>query len=166
MAVTGIVGGNQAIFIRERGNQIAEHLRTGREAVQKQDCWSVFRPGVAVKDVKVTDPDGLVEHLHRLLCRDRAGRTKDKCADREQRENQVPFHRADHDPVSNNGVFRPGLMGTNGYFTSGMPGWSAGRGPGAGQKNLRSVSRMGTSLMLDSRRSIRPRSSYSHSSLP
>jgi len=54
----------------------------------------------------------------------------------------------------------------SGYFTSGMPGWSAGRGPGAGQKKLRSLSAMGTSLMLASRRRIRPSSSNSHSSLP
>ncbi len=52
------------------------------------------------------------------------------------------------------------------YATSGMPGWSAGRGPGAGQKNLRSLSAIETSLMLASRRRIKPSSSNSHSSLP
>ena len=52
------------------------------------------------------------------------------------------------------------------YFTSGMPGWSDGRDPGAGQKNVRSVSPIATSLMLASRRRIRPRSSNSQSSLP
>ncbi len=52
------------------------------------------------------------------------------------------------------------------YLTSGIPGWSAGRGPGACQKNLRSDSAMATSLMLASRRRIRPRSLNSHSSLP
>ena len=49
-----------------------------------------------------------------------------------------------------------GVLEVRGYLTSGMPGWSAGRGPGAGQKNLRSDSRIGTSLMLASRRRIRP----------
>ena len=47
-----------------------------------------------------------------------------------------------------------------------MPGWSAGRGPGAGQKNLRSATTIGRSLMLASRRRINPWASNSHSSLP
>src|SRR5258707_13228203 len=46
--------------------------------------------------------------------------------------------------------------GVNDHLTSGMPGWSAGRGPGADQKNLRSDSRIGTSLMLASRRRTKP----------
>jgi hypothetical protein len=51
-------------------------------------------------------------------------------------------------------------------LTSGIPGWSAGRGPGAGQWNLRSDALIVMSLMLASRRRIKPRSSNSHSSLP
>src|SRR6185295_7307925 len=52
------------------------------------------------------------------------------------------------------------------YRTAGMPGSFAGRGPGAGQWNLRSLSSIATSLMLASLRRIRPASSNSQSSLP
>jgi len=45
------------------------------------------------------------------------------------------------------------------------PGCPSGRGP-AGQRNSRSVSAIGMSLMLASRRRIRPDSSNSHCSLP
>src|SRR6185437_7616544 len=54
----------------------------------------------------------------------------------------------------------------NCHRTAGIPASSFGLGPGAGQWNLRSCSLMGTSLMLASRRRIRPWSSNSQSSLP
>src|SRR5229473_1730665 len=46
------------------------------------------------------------------------------------------------------------------------PAISAGRGPGAAQRKRRSFSVIATSLMLASRRRIRPWSSNSHCSLP
>src|SRR6185369_4644634 len=46
------------------------------------------------------------------------------------------------------------------------PGWSAGRGPGAGQWNLRSATAIGRSLIEAMRRRIRPLSANSQFSLP
>jgi hypothetical protein len=46
----------------------------------------------------------------------------------------------------------------SGVLDIGMPGWSTGRGPGAGQKHFLSLSAMETLLMLASQRRITPRS--------
>ena len=41
-------------------DQIAEHVRRGRKAVQQDDGRGVFRPGLAVEDVEAVDADRLV----------------------------------------------------------------------------------------------------------
>src|SRR5262249_27843415 len=47
-------------------DQVAEHLRAGREAVQEQYRRRVFRPGLAVEDVQVAGLDRPVGHFRRL----------------------------------------------------------------------------------------------------
>src|SRR5262249_18375086 len=43
-------------------DQVAEHLRAGREAVQQEYRRRVLWPGLAVEDVQVTDLDRPVGH--------------------------------------------------------------------------------------------------------
>jgi hypothetical protein len=68
------------------------------------------------------------------------------------------------DPAKREGARRRRSISQNGLSPS--PAISAGRGPGAAQWKRRSFSAIATSLMLASRRRIRPWSSNSHCSLP
>src|SRR5262245_8813727 len=49
----GVVGSEHAVAVGQGRDQVAEHLRAGREAVQQQYRRRVFRPGLAVEDVQV-----------------------------------------------------------------------------------------------------------------
>src|SRR4029077_1028522 len=55
VAEAGVVGGEHAVAVGQGRDQVAEHLRTGREAVQQEYCRRVPRPGLAVKDVQAAD---------------------------------------------------------------------------------------------------------------
>src|SRR5262249_14715888 len=57
VAEAGVVGGEQAVAVGQGRDQVAEHLRAGREAVQQEYCRRVLWPGLAVEDVQVTDLD-------------------------------------------------------------------------------------------------------------
>ena len=99
VAKAGIVGREDVILVPQRGYQHAEHLRAGREAVKQQHGRGVFRPGLAIEDVKVADLHGLVVDLDRLLGRHRAGHAKSPFAGCEQRKGQPGLRRADHDLI-------------------------------------------------------------------
>ena len=62
VAVAGVVRRDHVILVRQRRDQIAEHLRAGREAVEQEDRRGVLRAGLAVEDVQVADLHGLVVH--------------------------------------------------------------------------------------------------------
>src|SRR5262249_20268427 len=53
----GVVGSEHAVAVGQGRDQVAEHLRAGREAVQEQYRRRVFRPGLAVEDVQVAGLD-------------------------------------------------------------------------------------------------------------
>src|SRR5262245_17257509 len=66
VAEAGVVGGEHAVAVGQGRDQVAEHLRAGREAVQQEYCRRVLWPGLAVEDVQVTDLDRPVRHSRRL----------------------------------------------------------------------------------------------------
>src|SRR5262249_58554721 len=63
VAEAGVVRGDHAVEVGQGRDQVAEHLRAGREAVQEQYRRRVLWPGLAVEDVQVTDLDRPVEHF-------------------------------------------------------------------------------------------------------
>jgi len=62
VAEAGVVGRDDAVLGRQRGDEIAEHVRRGREAVKQQDGGRVGGPGLAVEDVEAVHPRGAVVH--------------------------------------------------------------------------------------------------------
>jgi hypothetical protein len=46
------------VTVREPGDQVAEHARRGRDAVQQEHDWPALRPGLAVEDVDAADGGG------------------------------------------------------------------------------------------------------------
>src|SRR5215469_4331774 len=50
LAISREVWGNDMIFIRKHGNQIAEHMRRRRKAVQEQNGGSIAGTGFATED--------------------------------------------------------------------------------------------------------------------
>ena len=54
-AKSWIVGRNDVVAIRERRDQIAEHVRRGRKAVQQQHDLRILRPRFAIEDVDPVD---------------------------------------------------------------------------------------------------------------
>src|SRR5262245_19171076 len=63
VAEARVVGGEHAVAVGQGRDQVAEHLRARREAVQQKHCRRVLRPGLAVEDVQVTDLDRPVGHF-------------------------------------------------------------------------------------------------------
>ena len=55
-----IVGRDDVVAIRERRDQIAEHVRRSRKAVQQQHDRRILRPRLAVEDVDAVDFGGAV----------------------------------------------------------------------------------------------------------
>ena len=100
VAVAGVVGGDDVVLVRQRRDQVAEHLRAGREAVEQQDRRGVLRPGLAVEDVQVADLHGLVQHGGLL---GGARNAQGQHHGREQRQ-------TDHKRVSSNGSLRSGTV--------------------------------------------------------
>src|SRR5262249_15861628 len=66
VAEARVVGGEHAVAVGQGRDQVAEHLRVGREAVQQEYCRRVLWPGLAVEDVQVTDLDRPVGDFRRL----------------------------------------------------------------------------------------------------
>ena len=60
LAVARIVRRDHAVAVGERRDQVAEHVRGGREAVQQQHDRRVGRPRLAVEDAHAVDRDGPV----------------------------------------------------------------------------------------------------------
>ena len=67
VAEAGVVRRHHVVPVGQRRNQVAEHVRRGREAVQQQDGRGVGRAGLAVEDLDAIDLDGLVQGLPRDL---------------------------------------------------------------------------------------------------
>ena len=59
-AKSRIVGRDDVVAIRERRDQVAEHVRRGRKAVQQQHDRRILRPRLAVEDVDAVDLGGAV----------------------------------------------------------------------------------------------------------
>ena len=84
VAVARVVRRNDVVLVPQRGDQVAEHLRAGREAVEQQDRRGVLRAGFAVEDVEVADLHRLVTYLHRLLGQGWAGQPEEAPSEPEQ----------------------------------------------------------------------------------
>ena len=64
VAEAGEVGRDHAVAIGEPGDQVAEHVRRGRKAVQQEQDRRVGGPGRAIEDVDVAHSDRLVRNAH------------------------------------------------------------------------------------------------------
>jgi hypothetical protein len=60
LAVARIIRRDDAVTIRKRRDQIAEHVRRRRKAVQEQHDRRLRGPGFAIKDVHAVDLGGAV----------------------------------------------------------------------------------------------------------
>jgi hypothetical protein len=52
VAIAGVVGRDDVVFVSERGDQVAEHLRTCREVVQEQDPRGILWACLPIEDVE------------------------------------------------------------------------------------------------------------------
>src|SRR5262249_13455461 len=55
LSKTGQVGSDEDKPVRELWDEIAEHVASGRKAVQQKDCWRVLRTGLAVENTDALD---------------------------------------------------------------------------------------------------------------
>ena len=60
VAVAGIVRGNDMVPVRQRRDQVAEHVRRGGESVQQQEHGRIGRAGLPVEDVEAVHLDGFM----------------------------------------------------------------------------------------------------------
>ena len=63
MAEAGVVRGDQVELVGQGRDQVAEHMRGGREAVQQQDRRGVLRTRLPVEDVQAVDVHGAVRYF-------------------------------------------------------------------------------------------------------
>src|SRR5215472_2203184 len=69
-AISREVWGNDMIFIRKHGNQIAEHMRRRRKAVQEQNGGSISTTGFAIEDFQPLQVKRAIENGRRTrICR-------------------------------------------------------------------------------------------------
>ena len=62
VAVAGVVRGHQMELVGQGRDQVAEHVRTGGEAVEQEDDGGVLRPRLAVENIQAVDLHGPVGH--------------------------------------------------------------------------------------------------------
>ena len=62
LAEPGVVRRDDVVLLRQCRDQIAEHVRTGRKAVQQENRGRVASPSLPVKDVEAVYLDGSVAH--------------------------------------------------------------------------------------------------------
>ena len=78
VAEAGVVRGDQVELVGQGRDQVAEHMRGSREAVQQQDRRGVLRTRLPVEDVQAVDVHGAVRHFRdrhaQLLARERPSR--------------------------------------------------------------------------------------------
>ena len=58
LAVAGVVRSDHVVAIRERGDQVAEHMRGCRKAVQQQHHGRILRPRLTIEDLDPIDGFG------------------------------------------------------------------------------------------------------------
>src|SRR5258705_1202812 len=51
VAEAGIIGGDEMIFVGEKGQQRLPHPRLGRKAMKHEHGWRISRPGLAVENL-------------------------------------------------------------------------------------------------------------------
>ena len=115
VAVAGVVGRDDVVLVRQRRDQVAEHLRAGREAVEQQDRRGVLRPGLAVEDVQVADLHGLVVHGHGLLSRGGGAQPKSQGRGRAQEDGVLEHRCVEHDRA-----FETGEVGVRNHRMTGL----------------------------------------------
>ena len=62
MAISREIWGNDMIVVRKQGNQISEHMRRGRKAVQEQNRGSIWRTGFAIEDFQPLQAKRAIEN--------------------------------------------------------------------------------------------------------
>ena len=92
LAEAGIVRGDHVIAIAEGGDQVAEHVRRRRKAVQQQHDRRISRAGLTVEDADAIDFQTVIGGRGRCR-RQRRRRADVPCEQRQRRGNSsVPEH--------------------------------------------------------------------------
>lgn len=55
MAEARVVRGDDVVPVRQRRDEVAEHLRAGRKTVEQQDRGGVLRPNLSIENVQSVD---------------------------------------------------------------------------------------------------------------
>ena len=65
VTVAGVIRSDQVKLVGQHRDQIAEHVRTGREAVEQEHDWGILRPRLTVENIQAVDFCGPVSHSGR-----------------------------------------------------------------------------------------------------